>query len=359
MKIKLNKPFAANSAVDEFDVRQMKKALNRLSYYQPYEKTGITGIPDAELFAALKAFQKDQGLYPAGSAKPDDETVRALSREVLKTPDGHYVWRTVGDDRVRAGHAAHDWETRAWDDAPDPGEEFNCRCWAVPAKPEQIEKKKKQKCFDALSWEKEAQDNIEEHEGNKPHPYIDTAFKITIGIGSNIDSKAEFMRLPWKLGENGPDATKRDIEAAYEELTRQKSVPGNIKTVKKNGQEKEVFNKKAEDQERWTSLWLSEQERKKLFNEDFNAFRGKLPGKFSDFDCFPPKAKVALMDMIFNLGETKFSRGNWPNLFKAVNQRDWRTGAAQSHRLGVSEKRNGHTRGQFLSAAEKEEQSQQ
>jgi hypothetical protein len=60
MDIKLNKPFAANSAVDEFDVRQMKKAPNRLGYYQPYEKTGITGIPDADMFSALKSFQKDQ-----------------------------------------------------------------------------------------------------------------------------------------------------------------------------------------------------------------------------------------------------------------------------------------------------------
>ena len=32
MKIKFNKPFAANSAVDEYDVKQMKKALNRVGY---------------------------------------------------------------------------------------------------------------------------------------------------------------------------------------------------------------------------------------------------------------------------------------------------------------------------------------
>ena len=41
MKIELKLPFAANSSVDDFDVRQMKKALNRLGYYQPNEKTGI------------------------------------------------------------------------------------------------------------------------------------------------------------------------------------------------------------------------------------------------------------------------------------------------------------------------------
>ena len=39
MKLELSKPFASNGAVDEFDVRQIKKALNRLGYYQPFEKT--------------------------------------------------------------------------------------------------------------------------------------------------------------------------------------------------------------------------------------------------------------------------------------------------------------------------------
>lgn len=62
MEIKLKLPFAANSRVDEFDVRQMKKALNRLGYYRPYEKIGITEIPDSVVFEALRAFQKDHGL---------------------------------------------------------------------------------------------------------------------------------------------------------------------------------------------------------------------------------------------------------------------------------------------------------
>jgi peptidoglycan hydrolase-like protein with peptidoglycan-binding domain len=75
MTIKLSKPFAPNSQVDEYDVRQIKKALNRLGYYQPYEKTGITGIPDREVFEALKEFQKDNSLQPTGETKPGDESI--------------------------------------------------------------------------------------------------------------------------------------------------------------------------------------------------------------------------------------------------------------------------------------------
>jgi peptidoglycan hydrolase-like protein with peptidoglycan-binding domain len=69
MRLELKQPFAANSAVDEFDVRQIKKALNRLGYYQPYEKVGITEVPDSAVFEALKAFQKDHGLLATGTAK--------------------------------------------------------------------------------------------------------------------------------------------------------------------------------------------------------------------------------------------------------------------------------------------------
>ncbi|HSK38765.1 MAG TPA: peptidoglycan-binding domain-containing protein, partial [Arenibaculum sp.] len=98
MIIELDSPFASDGAVDELDVRRMKKALNRLGYYQPYDKTGITGIPDAGVFAALRAFQKDHGLRPTGTARPGDATTRALNEATRKAPKGRYIWRTVGDD---------------------------------------------------------------------------------------------------------------------------------------------------------------------------------------------------------------------------------------------------------------------
>lgn len=132
MDIELNKPFAGNGGADEYDVRQMKKALNRLGYYMPYDKTGITGIPDRAVFTALKSFQKDTGLRATGTAKPGDETMAALNGALAKKPDGQYVWRTVGDSRVRPEHAALDGTVRDFSDSPNPGDEINCRCWAEP-----------------------------------------------------------------------------------------------------------------------------------------------------------------------------------------------------------------------------------
>ncbi|MGH1455832.1 MAG: peptidoglycan-binding protein [Alphaproteobacteria bacterium] len=130
MDITLNKPFAANAQADEDDVRKMKKALNRLGYYTPYEKTGISGIPDREVFDALKKFQSDNGLHPNGEARPNDETISALTHNVTNKQSGQYIWRTVGDDKVRAGHAALNGTIRDLSDSPDPAEDYNCRCWA-------------------------------------------------------------------------------------------------------------------------------------------------------------------------------------------------------------------------------------
>jgi SPP1 gp7 family putative phage head morphogenesis protein len=55
-----------------------------------------------------------------------------------------YVWRTVGDERVRETHAEVDGQTFQWGNPPgdtdfnEPGEDYQCRCWAEPVLPEAI-----------------------------------------------------------------------------------------------------------------------------------------------------------------------------------------------------------------------------
>lgn len=358
MKIEIKGHFAPNSAASDHDVRLIKNALNRLGYYQPYEKVGITGIPDSGVFTALKAFQKDHGLKVTGTARPGDDTIETLAAEASKTPDGHYIWRTVEDDRVRSSHAELNRTLRAWADSPDPTEEYNCRCWAehipTPAK----KPSKKRKCF-TDAWEEEAQANLIRHEEDVRWPYLDTSKVITVGIGANIDNHNVFIALPWRLDEEntGPKADKKQIEDAYKELRRR---------AQSERDKEGKFNTKANDQENWIRLRLEETERKKLFQERFAYFKLALSRKFADFKCFPAPAKIALMDMIFNLGETKFSPSykdkdgkekGWSNLFAAVEDRDWEKAAKESHRqLGKDKNnRNQDTYEQFMQAAEIEE----
>jgi len=56
-----------------------------------------------------------------------------------------YIWRTVGDERVRDSHDEVDGQFFSWDNPPNetdgnhPGEDYQCRCWAEPVLPELIE----------------------------------------------------------------------------------------------------------------------------------------------------------------------------------------------------------------------------
>lgn len=78
------------------------------------------------------------GLPTTETINPDDKTLDALNTELQKPQKGYYVWHTVHDDHVRADHAARDGTIRPWDDSPDPGEDFNCRCWAEKIDIEEI-----------------------------------------------------------------------------------------------------------------------------------------------------------------------------------------------------------------------------
>ncbi|MCH2545980.1 MAG: minor capsid protein, partial [Alphaproteobacteria bacterium] len=63
---------------------------------------------------------------------PIDVSLKAITEKRLAT---HYIWRTSGDEKVRAAHAANNGKIFAWDNPPDtshPGEDYNCRCWAEP-----------------------------------------------------------------------------------------------------------------------------------------------------------------------------------------------------------------------------------
>lgn len=55
-----------------------------------------------------------------------------------------YIWRTVGDERVRDSHVLVDGHEFDWSNPPietdgnHPGEDFQCRCWAEPLLPDRM-----------------------------------------------------------------------------------------------------------------------------------------------------------------------------------------------------------------------------
>lgn len=73
---------AETSSVNEDDTLKTKAALKRLGYYEPPKShgksIGMTGIPDRNMFAGLRRFQKDQGLARDGIMKPDGPTAQRI-----------------------------------------------------------------------------------------------------------------------------------------------------------------------------------------------------------------------------------------------------------------------------------------
>jgi Phage Mu protein F like protein len=73
---------------------------------------------------------------------PIDISLKALMTKAAESRENHttthYIWRTAGDGKVRAGHAANEGRIIAWNNAPPTGhprEDYGCRCWAEPYDP--------------------------------------------------------------------------------------------------------------------------------------------------------------------------------------------------------------------------------
>lgn len=120
-------------------VRQIKRALNDLGYYTPPENAGITDDNDDAFQDSLTAFRRAQMIPFDDRAGPGSVTERILNEELENLdPNALYIWRTVGDRKVRDEHAARDGQRFYWSAPPDgehPSEDYNCRCWAEPLNP--------------------------------------------------------------------------------------------------------------------------------------------------------------------------------------------------------------------------------
>jgi hypothetical protein len=177
---KLNHTIAENVNSKPKDVLSAKRYLYDMGFYEP-PQWGLTEFPDRALIDAIRDFQRANGLRVDGVMKPGGESeetiqqIHARARQlqgmgrhgdtilahispaearILKAKggagttnpvtgllefydadkkQGSYIWRTVGDGKVRSSHAERDGETFSWGHPPEgghPGEAYNCRCRA-------------------------------------------------------------------------------------------------------------------------------------------------------------------------------------------------------------------------------------
>ena len=162
---------------------------------------------------------------------------------------------------------------------------------------------------------------MEKFEGKVNHLYLDSKGLVTVGVGHLISNLADAQKLAFKSAKGLP-ASAAEIKIDCDSVKKQ---PANRVAL---------FYKK------YTTLTLPNTEIDKLTNKHIDSFEDELKQIYRDFSTFPPETKMALFDLIFNVGATNL-RNKWPNFNAAINAKDWQQAANNSKRgIPVSDERN-------------------
>jgi GH24 family phage-related lysozyme (muramidase) len=169
-------------------------------------------------------------------------------------------------------------------------------------------------------------------EGVVPWLYLDSRGNVTVGVGLMLPNLAAAQALPFC--EIAPDepATPEEIEDDFLRVSQMQPdhLPGYYRAA--------------------SSVFLVDDEINQLLMARIQQSDDELRSQFASYDAFPDVVKPALIDMDYNLGESKLHR-EYPLLFAAVEAQDWASAALQCSRGGISPSRNAWTKQQFLLAA--------
>ncbi|MCE9688131.1 hypothetical protein LZP73_18300 [Shewanella sp. AS16] len=162
--------------------------------------------------------------------------------------------------------------------------------------------------------------------------YLDSKGLVTVGVGHLLKDSASAQMLNFKTCTNLP-ASKDEVRADYEAVKKQ---PANRLVA---------FYKQQ------VKLKLADADINSLTDKHIDSFEGELRRIFPDFPTYPAEVKLALFDIIFNVGMTDLNN-MWPGLKQAVKTKDWTTAAKESNRKSpISFERNEYVKDLFEKAA--------
>jgi len=172
--------------------------------------------------------------------------------------------------------------------------------------------------------------------------YLDTAGKVTVGVGNMLPDVATAQSLPFVVrpASPGSDPASPALPATADQIA------ADFASVAQQPQ-----GLLASRYRQFTTLDLPGDAITALLASRVQGFTTQLITTFPDFNTYPAEACAAIFDMAFNLGLKKLL-STFPTFVRAVRAADWATAAAQCHRLPpISDARNNWTQAQFLSAA--------
>lgn len=162
---------------------------------------------------------------------------------------------------------------------------------------------------------------LEKYEGKVSHMYLDSKGYVTVGIGHLLSTIVDAQKLDFKNASNKL-ASKSEIKSDFEAVKKQPA------------------NRLASTYKKHTKLTLSAIEINKLTDKHIDSFEKELKRIYADFNTFPTEVRLALFDLIFNLGMTKL-KNKWPIFNSAIKAKDWQKAADNSNRKSpISAARN-------------------
>ncbi len=173
-----------------------------------------------------------------------------------------------------------------------------------------------------------------EYEGKIEHMYKDTKGFITVGVGHLLKDLSAAQKLNFIHQTTGKKATKDEIKNDFESI--KKSPAGLFASLYKKN----------------TKLKLAPLTIDQLTDNHIDSFERELNQIYGtvEFIRFPTGVKLALFDMIFNLGMTKLRNG-FPNFNKSVKAKDWLNASKECNRLDIAAARNKYVKDLFSKAA--------
>lgn len=189
---------------------------------------------------------------------------------------------------------------------------------------------------------------VSEFEGNVPYLYLDTDTppNPTTGVGFELASLGDSQRLAWLM----PDGSAASAEEIAADWARVTAMPGSCVCT---------HYKCA------TGLTLAPETVDAMTQAKVQGFDDQLRQMLPGYDGFPDAAKIALLDMAWNLGIGRPMQNGqratglhaYTHLLASVNATppDWMAAAAQCARNSSDpafERRNAWTAGQFKLAAQ-------
>ncbi len=173
---------------------------------------------------------------------------------------------------------------------------------------------------------------LEKYEGMVFHMYLDSKGYVTVGIGHLLSAIVDAQKLEFKNASNKL-ASKNEIKSDFEAVKKQPA------------------NRLASTYKKHTKLTLSAMEINKLTDEHIDSFEKELKRIYTDFNTFPAEVRLALFDLIFNLGMTKL-KNTWPVFNRAIKAKDWQKAADNSNRKSpISAARNKYVKDLLEQAA--------